>query len=180
VFITIASKPAQATDGSFLAENVVDSTLLTDAEIQAGRWVDASQLDPGTYWLIVNATPEFTVCLLDDGSIDPSCADGYSNVLQLVVPTPPIHYTAAVQIYRFLGELDLKLLATPLGSSTPYHVCYRLRTGSTRCLSGTLPGYDWSSSADDTEREPVGAGAGNHFQMGCRRETVATRRVRTR
>ena len=42
VTVYIASKPDRASDGSFLQENVVESGLLTDSEIQSGRWLDSS------------------------------------------------------------------------------------------------------------------------------------------
>jgi hypothetical protein len=37
--IYIASRPDRATDGSFLTENIKELDILTDSEIQSGRWV---------------------------------------------------------------------------------------------------------------------------------------------
>src|SRR5207247_776663 len=50
--IYLATKPDRASDGGFLTENVKEVGLLTDAEIQSGRWLDANQVDPGTYYVM--------------------------------------------------------------------------------------------------------------------------------
>jgi hypothetical protein len=148
--IYLATKPDRATDGSFLQENVKELDILTDSEIQTGRWSDENQIDPGTYWVLLQTTPDFSSCFRDDGSIDPACADGFSNVLTLVIPQPSVRYTARVTAYRYLRQASLRLIATPLGQKRPYRVCYRLVSGRDRCLNGTLNGYDWNASADDT------------------------------
>jgi hypothetical protein len=149
--IYLSSKPDRATDGSFLQENIKELDSLTDSEIQSGRWVDESQIDPGTYWVILRASPDFDSCyIFDTGGFDPACADGFSNVLTLTVPKPPIRYTARVTAYRYSQIASLDLTAKPLGERVSYRVCYRLRSGSRRCLNGTLDGYSWNSSADDS------------------------------
>jgi hypothetical protein len=149
--IYLATKPDRATDGRFLEENIKELDLLTDSEIQSGRWVDESQLDPGNYWVLLRASPDFEACYIyDTGGFDPACADGFSNVLTLSIPVPATRYRAGVTVYRGLGEVSLRLTASPLGEKRPYRVCYRLRTGRSRCVHGTLDGYDWNSSADDT------------------------------
>ncbi len=84
------------------------------------------------------------------GTFDPACADGFSNVLTLVVPKPAIRYAAQVTVYRYLGQVSLRLTATPLGERLPYRVCYRLKSRAARCLAGVLDGYSWNASADDT------------------------------
>jgi hypothetical protein len=149
--IYFATKPDRATDGRFLDENVKTLDILTDSELQAGRWVSESQLDPGTYWAILRASPDFNACyIFGTGTYDPACADGFSNVQTLVVPEPTIRYAAGVTVYRFLHQASLRLTARPLGERRVYRACYRLRTGRTRCLTGSLDGYDWNSSAADT------------------------------
>src|SRR5262249_29390887 len=53
--ISIATSSDRATDGDFLQENVEDFELLTADEMQSGHWLSARQLDPGTYYAMVNA-----------------------------------------------------------------------------------------------------------------------------
>src|SRR5829696_1422510 len=90
VTVYIASKPDRGTDGSFLQENVVEAGFLTDSEIQSGLWLDSSQTDPGSYFVMLQATRDFTSCDSYDANlnqvIDPSCADGFSKVVPLTVP----------------------------------------------------------------------------------------------
>jgi hypothetical protein len=149
--IYIATKPDRATDGRFLDENVAAVDLLTDSELQAGRWMSESQLDPGSYWVMLNASPDFDACYIGGPTTyDPACADGFSNVQMLVVPEPTIRYAGGVTVYRFLRQASLRLTARPLGENRLYRVCYRLKSGRTRCLVGTLRGFDWNSSANDT------------------------------
>jgi len=148
--IYLSSKPDRATDGSFLQENVEEIDILTDFEIQSGRWSDENQVDPGTYWVMLRATPDFGSCFREDGSIDPAGADGFSNVMTVTIPEPRVRYAARITTYRYLREASLRLIASPLGEKRPYRVCYRVATGRSRCLSGTLAGYDWNSSAEDT------------------------------
>jgi hypothetical protein len=151
VTIYMASKPDRATDGSFLNENIVEIDSLTDAEIQAGRWTYESQLDPGTYYLMLQASPDFDACyIFDAGGYDPACADGYSVVVPLNVPMPQIRYATSATSYMYLKEVTVKLLATPLGVDLPYKVCYLLKSKARHCLVGTVNGYDWNSSATDS------------------------------
>lgn len=150
VTIYVASKPDRATDGQFLTENVVEIGPLTDAEIQAGQWKDASQLDPGSYFVLLRADPNFGACYISGSdAYDPSCADGFSAVVPLTVPMPAIKYTAFARTYRYLSLVDLGLMATPLGMYQPYKVCYQLKSKARRCLSGELTGYNWNSSTSD-------------------------------
>jgi hypothetical protein len=150
--IYLASKPDRATDGSFLQENVKEIDVLTDSEIQSGRWSDENQIDPGTYWVMLRASPDFDACyIFGTGTYDAACADGFSNMLMLVVPKPQIRYGTSVTVYRYLGEASLRLTATPLGERLPYRLCYHLKkSGKVRCLGGVLDGYSWNSAADDT------------------------------
>jgi hypothetical protein len=148
VTIYLASKPDRATDGSFLTENVKELGVLTDSEIQTGQWTDAEQVDPGTYWVILRASADFGACwIFDAGAYDPSCANGFSDVTQLVVPKPVSHYRADVSTLKFLQQATLRLIATPLGETLPYRACYQLKSRKRQCLTGTLTGYSWNASA---------------------------------
>jgi len=148
--VYFASKPDRGTDGGFYSENIVASDFLTADEIQAGSWTYSDQLDPGTYYVMLNADPDFDLCYdSNTGNYDPSCADGYSNVVTLTVPTPQIRYTAGVTVYRYSKEADLRLKATPLGVNQHYRVCYLTRAKKRRCVSGTLDGYSWDSPGSD-------------------------------
>jgi hypothetical protein len=152
-FITIASKPDQGSDGSFFFENVVEQVALTDSELQTGQWLDSDPLSPGTYWLTLQAFPNATTCISaatqsDPEGIDPSCANGYSNVLELVVPAPSTRYTVKITQEPYLPAVALQLTATPLGDRLPYRVCWTTVVAKTLCLSGSLAGYDWSMSAE--------------------------------
>lgn len=150
VTIYFATKPDRATDGKFLQENVVHLDFLADSEIQTGQWVDEGRLAPGRYWVMVNADPEFDACYISGGGYDPSCADGFSEVVTLDVPRPAIRYRASATAYRYSGSVSLELVAKPLGENLPYRVCYRLASGTTRCVRGTLDGYSWESDASDS------------------------------
>jgi hypothetical protein len=150
VTIYFASKPDRASDGSFFQENIVAEDFLTADEIQAGSWTYGDQLDPGTYYVMVNADPDFDLCYdSSTGTYDPSCADGYSNVVTLTVPVPAIRYTAGVRVYRYSKEVELHLKATPLGVTQRYRVCYLTRAKKKRCVSGALDGYSWDSPGED-------------------------------
>jgi hypothetical protein len=149
--IYLATKPDRATDGSFLQENIKELDLLADSEIQSARWLDENQIDPGTYWVMLRASPDFDSCYIyGTGGFDPACADGFSNVLTLVVPKPAIRYGARVTAYRYLRQASLELTATPLGEKVPYRACYRLKNRKTQCLAGTLDGYSWDSAVTDS------------------------------
>ncbi|MGC9973965.1 MAG: hypothetical protein ABSC36_01065 [Gaiellaceae bacterium] len=150
VSIYVASKADRASDGSFLAENVVAGDAMTDSEIQSGKWEYEYQLDPGRYFVMLNASPDFDACYVGGSdTYDPSCADGFSNIVPLTIPTPTPHYAASAKMFKWLGQVTLRLKVTPLGMKAPYKVCYVLKTKKKRCLSGTLDGYSWNSSADD-------------------------------
>jgi hypothetical protein len=84
----VATKPDRAADGSFVAENVVTADELTGPEIRSGTWTSKSQVHPGTYYVMLSATPDFHACYVygRSGQYRPSCADGYSNVMPLTVP----------------------------------------------------------------------------------------------
>jgi hypothetical protein len=149
--IYLATKPDRATDGSFLQENIKTLDILTDSEIQSGRWSDENQLDPGTYWAMLRASPDFDSCyIFESGTFDPACADGFSNVLVLTIPRPTIRYTATVRVYRFISRVLLRFIAKPLGERMLYRVCYRLKNGASRCVRGILGGFSWNAAAEHT------------------------------
>ena len=148
--VYFASKPDRGSDGSFFEENIVTEDLLTIDEIQAGSWTGSDRLDPGTYYAMVYASPADPLCYDPiTGTLNPSCADGYSNVAVLTVPVPQIRYAASVTVFRSLKEANLHLKATPLGVNKRYRACYLNRAKKKRCVSGTLGGYSWNSSASD-------------------------------
>jgi hypothetical protein len=140
--IYFATKPDRATDESFLEENVKHLDLLTTEEIQAGRWEDEAQLDPGRYYAMVRASDY-------DCFGDPGCVEGFSNVLTLAVPKPTPRYRAGVRVYRYLSLASLVLRITPIGERVPYRVCWTLLTGRRRCVRGAVNGYSWNSPARD-------------------------------
>lgn len=151
VVIEIATRPDRASDGEFLTENVVVFDVLADSEIQTGRWLYESQIDPGTYYVLLRASPDFDLCYqIDSGTYDPSCADGYSAMQTLTVPRPAIRYRASVRHYVYLSNVDLTITAVPLGQKMPYRVCYRTAAGRRVCLAGVISGFTWTSSASDT------------------------------
>ena len=154
--IYLASKPDRATNGAFLEENIEELASMTTSELQSGKWTDQQQIDPGTYYVMLKASPDLATCLLNSGGVDPTCADGYSNVVKLVVPTPPIRYTGAATVESYAKRVELQLTARPLGQKQVYRVCYATKVGR-RCVSGVLDGYDWSSSRGTDDLVSVNA-----------------------
>ncbi len=161
VIVYIASKPDRATDGSFLRENVVDIDFLTDSEIQSGLWLDSSQIDPGSYFVMLKATRDSTSCESYDVNfnqvIDPSCADGFSTVVPLTVPTPKTKYTVKTDVLKNIRIVYVTLTAKPLGVKVPYQVCWKQPKGqrklrTKRCVKATLSGYSWNADASDLLR----------------------------
>jgi hypothetical protein len=140
--IYFATRPDRATDGRFLEENVEHSDFLTTDEIQAGRWLDSGQLDPGRYYVMLRATDY--ECF---GS--PACMEGFSNMLTLTVPKPAPRYRASVRVYRYLSTVDLRFRVAPLGERLRYRVCWTRVAKPRRCLRRTISGYSWNSPADD-------------------------------
>jgi hypothetical protein len=141
--IYFATKPDRATDGRFLEENVTHFDLLTADEMQSGRWLDDAQLDPATYYVMLNAT-DFD-CLGD-----PGCLDGFSNMLSLTIPKPDQRYSRSVEVSKYLSTVDLAFTITPLGEDQPYRVCWTPMRKPRKCVRGTVNGYSWNGSATDT------------------------------
>jgi hypothetical protein len=151
ISVYIANKPDRATDGQFLQENIKEFDLLADSEVQAGRWLDDHQIDPGSYWVMIDARPDFDSCYrFGGGGYDPACADGFSDLVPLIIPRPAVKYAASVTAYKYIHRASLTLRATPLGDKQPYKVCFALKTRKRQCLSGTLSGYGWNFSTDDS------------------------------
>lgn len=149
--IQVATRPDRASNGEFLTENVVVFDVLADSEIQTGRWLYESQIDPGTYYVLLRASPNFDLCYqINSGTYDPSCANGYSAMQMLTIPRPAIRYGASVRHYVYVSNVDLTITAVPLGQKMPYRVCYRTAAGRRVCLAGVISGYSWTSSASDT------------------------------
>ncbi len=147
--IFVASKPDQSTDGRFLTENVRGIDLLTDTEIQNGRWLGETQLAPGTYYVMLESLADFNACyIFETGTLDPACASGLSSPVPLVIPKPVSRYSVAVERYR--NELSFTLTAKPLGERRAYRLCYRLKSRRAACQRGVLNGYDWNSRTTDT------------------------------
>jgi hypothetical protein len=141
--IYFATKPDRASDGRFLDENVKDLDILTSDEIQAGHWTNSSQLDPGTYFVMLRASD--IDCLGD-----PNCLDGFSQVLTLTVPVPAQRFRAKVEKLAFTSTVSLGLTVTPLGERLPYRVCWSRIRGPRKCVSGTVDGFSWDASASDS------------------------------
>jgi hypothetical protein len=171
--IYIASKPDRATDGSFLQENIEDLDLLTTDEIQAGAWLGESQINPGIHYVMLRAT-DF------DCYGNPSCIDGYSNILSLKVPEPTHTYRASVSVLHYSHVASLTLRVTRLGEARPYKVCWRLKSKKRRCVSGRVEGYSWNSSAEDTVSVRLrGMGRRTTFSWYVRGRRVASRTANT-
>jgi hypothetical protein len=157
VTVYVASKRDRATDGTFFQENVVATGLLTDSEIQSGEWLDSSRIDPGSYFVMVEASGG--ACDGYDsnavaGVTDPSCADGFSSIVRLTIPKPRTKFTVKVDVLRFMRTVSLELTGKPLGENLPYRVCWRQpaegRKFQKRCRTSSLDGYSWSHDATDS------------------------------
>jgi hypothetical protein len=179
VTLYVATKPDRATDGRFLQENVVESDSFTDSEIQQGRYLDSSQIDPGTYYLMLNADPDFG-CYLSSNQWDAACARGFSDVVKFTIPTPPVRYAATTQRLSFSQRIYVTLRAQPLGMRQAYQVCYRNAAKARRCVRGTLNGFDWGSSAtDELSISTRGMAKRTTFQWYVGTRLVASRTTRT-
>jgi hypothetical protein len=178
--IRFSTKPDRATDGSFLSENSAGGDFVTDSELQSGRWMYESQLDPGTYWVMLHTSPDFDACYISGGSYDPSCANGYSEIAKLTIPEPAVRYTVTSYSWRFSRKVDVTLRASPLGVDRAYRVCYRTASKVRRCLNGRLDGYRWDSAATDelsVNTRPLGPRTLFQWYVGSK--LVAQKTVRT-
>jgi hypothetical protein len=171
VTLYFASSPERSTDGSFLQENIVDLDFLTTDEIQGGYWYGGSQLDPGTYYVLLNAScPSYE---------NPNCTEGFSTLATLTVPKPPMVFQGKVTAYRYLTSVDLSLTVTPLGEALPYRVCWTKANRRRKCVRGTVDGYSWNSSGQDTlDVRKRGMRKVTRFSWYVGGRRVATKRVR--
>jgi hypothetical protein len=172
--IYFATRPDRATDGRFLDENVAHLDFLTTDEIQAGRWLDDSQLDPGEYYVMLTAT-DF------DCFGAPGCLDGFSAVRPLTVRKPHQRYRATVRSYRYVSTVDLRLRVRPLGETLPYRVCWTRRHTRRRCVRGEVEGYSWNAAASDVlEVRKRHMRRRTTFSWYVKGRKVASKRVRIR
>jgi hypothetical protein len=143
--IYFASKPDRASDGGFLRKNIKELDLLGTIQIRRAWWSFEHQLDPGTYYVMMQA--------IDYDCIgQPDCIGGYSNMLTLAVPKPSQTYRGSVEVLHDVHIVSMTLHFTALGEKLPYKVCWRLKTKTLRCVSGSVNGYSWNSSAEDELR----------------------------
>ena len=126
--IYFATKPDRASDGSFLQENIKDLDFLTAGEIQSGSWTYESQLDPGMYYVLLRATDY-------DCIGQPTCLDGYSNMLTLNVPKPAQTYRGSVLVWHYIHQANLTLRVKPLAVNR-FPNCSRSRTSSRSVTRG--------------------------------------------
>ena len=170
----LASSPERGTDGRFLQENVKEIDSLTDDEIQRGVWLDSDQVDPGTYYVMLEATD---FCFPPN----PACVEGFSSVLTLEVPKPRSSYRGTVgPVYRFLRVVYLDLTVRPLGERLPYRVCWRLKSKARKCVSGVVNGYSWNSAASDSLRVRMrGMAKRTTFTWYVKGRAVATKTANT-
>jgi hypothetical protein len=96
ISVYVASRPDRATDGSFFTENIKAVGILTGDVVQAGRWLYASRLNPGVYWVMLWASADWAACWDWEafGGMNPACADGHSEPMQLVIRNQPPRITA--------------------------------------------------------------------------------------
>jgi hypothetical protein len=140
---------AQASSTKYSARVIETLDLLTDAERQAGRWEYESQPDSGTYYVMLRASPDFDLCWNDDqGAYDPSCADGLSSVLPLVVPQPAPRYAASAKVVRFLKRVDAHEPRERGRSSKPARRDREGCCGPTRSTPESLTGPPESQQAE--------------------------------
>jgi hypothetical protein len=102
VTVYISKRPDRATDGNFLTENSAEIDFLTGDEIASGVWMDADNLDPGTYYVMLRAS----TYTCPDGA---DCIDGFSNVMTLLVPKPKQRFRASIE-RGFIGSFKLTSL----------------------------------------------------------------------
>jgi hypothetical protein len=172
----------QGDDRPIPEENVKTSDYLTDAEVQSGQWLDQYQLDPGTYYVMVEASPDFDSCYLygSGGAYDPACANGFSDIVTLTVPRPATTYSGSATALRYAGKVYLQLRARPLGAAVSYRVCWKDAKRRQHCLSAKIDGYSWHSDAtDEVSVTTRGLAPMTTFVWTVSGKPVATKVVRT-
>jgi len=139
VTIYFSKRRDRATDGRFLTENSASIDFLTPQEVASGIWMDADNLDPGTYYVMLQATTDSC----PEGT---DCTNGFSNVMPLTIPKPKQTFRATFE----RGYIaTFKLTITPLGESVPYQLCWTRAKGR-KCERAAVDGHDWTRAASDT------------------------------
>jgi hypothetical protein len=171
--IYFASKPDRARDGGFLRKNIKTLDLLGTIEIRRGSWSFEHPLDPGTYYVMMDAADY-------DCIGQPGCIGGYSNMLALTIAKPRPTYRVAVEVLHYVHIVHLTLRVTPLGESSSYKVCWQLKTNKRRCVSGRVAGHSWNSSAESRVSVPLrGMKARTKFTWYVRGHAVAAKTANT-
>jgi hypothetical protein len=124
-YISIASSPDRATDGSFLSENLTDFDIFTDSEIANGYWLNSDQLDAGTYYVMLDANT------YDESACGSNCTNGYFQ-----------RHDAKVRFNRvgwFAGDVywagRMTIWYTRPGSKTVWHYAYTIKRVNDYCKS---------------------------------------------
>jgi hypothetical protein len=101
-------------------------------------------------------------------------------MLTLNVPKPPKTYRGSVEVLHYVHIVSLTLHVTPLGEKLPYKVCWRLKTKRLRCVSGSVNGYSWNSSAEgELSVRLRGMGTQTTFVWYVRSRKVAAKTANT-
>lgn len=173
VTVFVATKPDRATDGQFLEGNVITTELLVDEEARSGRWTSETPLPPGTYWVLLQADPADD-CFVEE-SLDPSCADGYSMPLRLVVTTPvKVTFTGSV---RPGATATLTLRRSVVLASVAYRVCFPTAAGTRTCRRGVIGSR---ASTGSVRIATAGLARTTTFSWTVGPKVVATKRARVR
>lgn len=184
VTVYVATKPDRDAHGAFVIANVLTVAVILDpTAIQSGTWSGDTPLAPGQYYVMVKAIPDFDACFNSgSGSIDDSCANGFSDVAPLTIRPPAIHYTATATPKRSAHKVALRLTANPLGTTIAYKVCFKPKAAKVRrCIPGTLRGTSWSAPTSGAlSASTRGLGAKTTFTWIVAGRTIAAKTVRTK
>lgn len=183
----LATDPTLVDDGAHFAHPVGELDI-TDAELAAGR-ADAAdhtsefgaRVDPGTYWALLSVTAQ-NDCKDADLHIDPSCANGGSNLLQVTIGKPTARYRALVTYFEG-GIIVLELQVARSGERKAYTVCWHRRNGKQVCRGNTIEGGGWWSNDFDGQSAVQASRRGlakfTRFVWTVDGKVVASKRVRT-
>lgn len=176
-----SSSPARNPDGSFVAQGFLMDMGIYDENLTSGVWKGDKQLNPGTYWAILQVTPA-NDCYDDLLNLDPSCSAGYSNALQVVIPAPKPKYSVE-PAFGLEGPhtLTLFLDASPVFDDITYRVCWtRVHPTKRRCLTHVLHGDpDQTDARDAVNVDGRTLGKFTKFTWSVEGKVVLSRRLRT-
>jgi hypothetical protein len=187
VSLEFAPDTALDSTGRHFAHMVGDA-LSTPEELAAGRIDTANhshenfggRLDPGTWWAMLSAYPS-NDCYPTPGVINPNCADGASNMVQITVAKPTPRYKGLVTVDEFGAIVELQVARS--GEKTVYRVCWHRRNGKQACHSHTIEGGGWWDNTfegrDYFGLSRRGLGKFTRFVWTVDGNVVATKRVRT-